>query len=130
MHRPLHFPILPPFLLCSVLPNNSPVNHKAIGQSSSCHYVMGAAITLLLLPCLKGKGQGSAGVRNGEETAALALYIDATDTCRGLCFEFASPHCCLSPSEDSVISIVGGADARMNTKVLLCLQWRICSAID
>lgn len=128
-NRPLHFAIFS-FLLCSVLANNSPVNHKAIGQSSSCHYVMGAAITSLLLPCLEGKGQGWASVRNGEETAAPVLYIDGTDTCHGLCFEFARPHCCLSPSEDSVINIVGGEGAYMNTKVLLCLQWRICFTID
>lgn len=80
---------------------------------------MGTAITSLLLPCVEEKGRGSAGIRNGEETAAPVLYIDGTDIRHGLRFEFASPHCCPSPSEDSVINIVGGAVAPMNTKVLL-----------
>lgn len=95
---------------------------EARGQSSSCHYLMGAPITSLLLPCWGGKGQKSAGVRNGEETVALELYTDGIDICSRLCFEFASPHCSRSPSEDSIINIVGGAHAPMNTKVLFAVS--------
>lgn len=79
---------------------------------------MGAAINSLLLPCWGGKGQESVSVRNGEETVATELYIDGSDICCRQRFEFAKPHCCQSLSEDSVINIVGGTHALMNTKVL------------
>lgn len=69
-----------------------------------------------------GGGQKSASVRNGEETVAPVLYTDGTDICSRLCFEFASPHCSLSLSEDGIINIVGGTHAPMNTKVLFAFS--------
>lgn len=74
-------------LLCPLLANSSPVNHEdgARGQSSSCHYLMGAPITSLLLPCRGGKGQEVGRVSDGEETVELELwYIDGIDICSGL----------------------------------------------
>lgn len=84
---------------------------------------MGAPITSLLLPCRGGKGQEVGRVSDGEETVELELwYIDGIDICSGLWFEFANPHYSLSLSEDSIINIVRGTHAPVNTKVLFAFS--------
>lgn len=65
----------------------------------------------------------SAGVRNGKECVELEpWYIDGIDICSRQWFEFVNPHYSLSLSEDSIINIVRGAHAPMNTKVLFAFS--------
>lgn len=76
-----------------------PQGHRPVIILSLCD---GSSDNFAIASMLGGEGSE---VRNREETAAPVLYIDGTDTCHELRFEFASPHCCLSPSEHSSINI-------------------------